>query len=111
MQTHQKSLKSHYIVSKALPKVHPFDCTYKYDTLVKPPKSAEEDEDRTMLNSSGIVLVPKGSNREQVDDEVTHLGAYCSLKDCMELLLNKIRAIVKNIPEGTMEKALDKSFF
>ena len=111
MQTHQKSLQSHYVVSKGLPKVHPFECTYKYDTLVKPPKSAEEDKNGTMRNYNGIVPVPEGSNREKVDDEVTHLGAYCSLKDCMELLLNKIRAIVKKIPEGTMEKALDKAFF
>ena len=38
-------------------------------------------------------------------------GAYVSFTDYMSILLRKIRNVVKQVPGGGLDKALDKDFF
>ena len=52
----QQQLQSHYTLSKGIPRICLFKCTYKYDLLVKPTKPVNEDEEGTMLSSDIVSL-------------------------------------------------------
>ena len=94
--THQSSISYHFVLSKGLPKMHPFESTYKYDLLVQ--ANAISTDDETDVPSE------VWTNNSVSLDKATHIGTFCSLKYCIQLLLEKISGALKSVPEVTMEK-------
>ena len=92
--TRNKKIRSYHKLTKDLPKVNTFTCTYN-------PDAPEEEE----LDSDGE------DTRCATDAEtVTCNGAYVSMRDCIDLIINKIKSVVDTVDGLTMEEAMDSAF-
>lgn len=78
----KKKYKSHHMLAKNLPKVHKMQGTYT--------KKAEDDEED--------------------DTEVICHGAYTDISDCIKLLLQRVKKIVDQVSDLTMDEALKDCF-
>ena len=87
----------HHTLSKDLPVVHAFQCTYD--------SSSPEVEDINSENGE------TNENDEETEPTIIHCdGAYIFIKDCINFMLAKINKVVAQVENATVEQALHNCF-
>ena len=101
-------LKTYHQLRKNLPVVKCFKCTYD-ENNPQFLSGYDEVEDDMATNN----LLEEENQRDNGIDSVQEVvcdGAIVPIQDCVDLILNRIKQIVSDVPGGTMEKALDGCF-
>ena len=110
-------------LSKTLPTVKEISCEYEEKVVVEAANS-EVVDDGTMIpnrendpiggGAAAVQNLQTGRDRASSTTEmkvVKAVGAYVDMEDCINLLFEKTKSVVKKIDGMKMEKAIEKGYF